>query len=189
MRDKPFVKAAILLLLCLAPLVRAADAPLIHIRNFSQVNDHLYRGGQPGLDGIQQLAAAHISLVIDLREPSEGTEPERRLVQSLGMQYVNVPFPRLSAPSSDQIKRVLSLLAPDDNGRIFVHCWRGKDRTGTVIACYRIQHDGWNPRHALQEAHQNGLSEIQRSMRSFILAFHPEDLPSPALLDRPSSSN
>ena len=28
-------------------------------------------------------------------------------------------------------------------GPIFVHCRRGKDRTGTVIACYRIQHDGW----------------------------------------------
>jgi tyrosine-protein phosphatase SIW14 len=167
-------------LLCAVPLAQAADAAVIHIKNFSQVNDHLYRGGQPDPHGLQQLADAHVSLVIDLREPSEGTEAERRLVQSLGMKYVDVPFPRLSAPTPQEIKRVLSLLVPDDSGRTFVHCWRGKDRTGTVIACYRIQHDGWSPQRALREAHENGLSQIQRSMRSFILGFHVEDLPPPA---------
>jgi tyrosine-protein phosphatase SIW14 len=173
----------VLVLLCLAPISRAADTPVIHIKNFAQVNDHLYRGGQPTQEGIQQLAGAHVSLVIDLREPSEGTEAERRLVQGLGMKYVDVPFPRLAAPSPDQIKRVLSLIAPDDSGRTFVHCWRGKDRTGTVIACYRIQHDGWSAQRALREAHEKGLSMVQRSMRSFILGFHPEDLPLPAGLE------
>ncbi|HEX4772290.1 MAG TPA: tyrosine-protein phosphatase [Bryobacteraceae bacterium] len=168
---------------------RAADGPAIHIRNFSQVNDHLYRGGQPTSEGFQQLATAKISLVIDLREPSEGTEAERRLVQSLGMQYLDVPLPRLSAPSPAQIKRVLSLLVPDDNGRVFVHCWRGKDRTGTVIACYRIQHDGWTPRRALEEASHNGMSGVEHSMRTFILRFQPEDLPAAALFTRPSAGN
>lgn len=178
-----------LFLLCRAPFARAADESAIHIRNFSYVNDHVYRGGQPAPDGFQQLAAAKVSLVVDLREPSEGTEAERRLVQSLGMQYADVPLPRLSAPSPDQMKRVLSLLVPDDNGRVFVHCWRGKDRTGTVIACYRIQHDGWTPQRALQEASQNGLSGVEHSMRSFILQFQPEDLPAPALFARPAVGN
>jgi hypothetical protein len=26
---------------------------------------------------------------------------------------------------------------------VFVDCHAGKDRTGVVIACYRIAHDGW----------------------------------------------
>jgi protein tyrosine/serine phosphatase len=170
-------------------LARAADAPDINIRNFSPVNDHLYRGGQPTPDGFQALAKAKVSLVIDLREPSEGTEAERRLVEGLGMQYLDVPLPRLSAPSQDQMKRVLSLLIPDDNGRVFLHCWRGKDRTGTVIACYRIQHDGWTAQRALQEASENGLSRVEHGMRSFILRFQPQDLPAPALFTRPVASN
>jgi tyrosine-protein phosphatase SIW14 len=183
MRKVSSRRSILLFLWCVTSAVQAADVPVIHIKNFSQVNDHLYRGAQPNPEGFQQLADAHVSLVIDLREPSEGTEAERRLVQGLGMKYVDVPFPRLSAPSAAQIKRVLSLLAPDDSGRAFVHCWRGKDRTGTVIACYRIQHDGWSPQRALSEAHENGLSQVQLSMRSFILGFHPEDLPPPAGLD------
>jgi tyrosine-protein phosphatase SIW14 len=184
-----FIGALGLLFLFCASLAGAADESGIHIRNFSHVNDHVYRGGQPTTNGFQQLAAAKVSLVIDLREPSEGTEAERRLVQSLGMQYADVPLPRLSAPGPDQMKRVLSLLVPDDNGRVFVHCWRGKDRTGTVIACYRIQHDDWSPQRALQEASQNGLSGVEHSMRSFILRFQPEDLPAPALFARPAAGN
>jgi len=158
----------------------AADSTAtVHIRNFSQVNDHLYRGGQPTPDEFTELAALHIAIVLDLREPSSGTESERRAVQGLGMKYMNVPLPRLSSPNPDQIKRVLSLIEPDDAGRTFVHCWRGKDRTGVVIACYRIQHDGWTPDKALAEARQNGMSRVEWGMRSFILEFRPIDLPAP----------
>src|ERR1019366_8567503 len=45
----------------------------------------------------------------------------------------------------NQISRVLGLLAPPASP-VFMHCRRGADRTGTVIACYRITHDGWNNR-------------------------------------------
>jgi protein tyrosine/serine phosphatase len=56
---------------------------------------------------------------------------------------------------------------------VFVHCRRGKDRTGTVIACYRIQHDGWTNIHALEEAKSHGMSFAERSMRAYILHFKP----------------
>jgi protein tyrosine/serine phosphatase len=65
-----------------------------------------------------------------------------------------------------------------------VHCWRGKDRTGTIIACYRIQHDGWSSRQALKEAEQRGLSHAEFGMRSFILKFSPLDLPAPFALNK-----
>lgn len=161
------------------------DPSVVRIHNFSHVNDHLYRGAQPTPEGLRDLATAHVSLVIDLRQPDKTSEAERRLVQSLGMQYIGVPLPPTSAPSSEEVKRVLSLINPDDSGITFVHCWRGKDRTGTVVACYRIQHDGWTPQRALHEASQHGMSEFQRSMRSFILHFQPVDLPRTALLGAP----
>jgi tyrosine-protein phosphatase SIW14 len=155
---------------------RAADAPAIHIRNFGQVNDHVYRGGEPAEEGMRNLSAMHIILDIDLRESGAATEAERRIAQSLGMQYVNIPFPPLTAPSEVQVKRVLSFMEPDDAGRIFVHCRRGKDRTGTVIACYRIQHDGWDNRRAMTEASRYGMSWTEYGMRSFIMHFKPLDI-------------
>jgi protein tyrosine/serine phosphatase len=60
---------------------------------------------------------------------------------------------------------------------VFVHCRRGKDRTGTVIACYRIQHDGWDNRHALEEAKEHGMSSFERAMRAYILSFKPQTVP------------
>ena len=107
------------------------------------------------------------------------TESEKKIAEGLGLQYVNVPCPPLSAPSPAEIKRVLSLIEPDDSPKIFVHCRRGKDRTGTVIACYRIEHDGWNSRHAILEANKYGMSWSEWGMRSFILKFKPIDLPPP----------
>jgi tyrosine-protein phosphatase SIW14 len=156
----------------------------VHIRNFGEVNDHLYRGGEPSSQGLHELAAMHVSTVIDLREPGSGREAERRLAEELGMKYVNIPLPRLSAPSAAEMNRVLSLIVPDDAGRVFIHCWRGKDRTGTVIACYRIQHDGWTLAQALEEAKQNGLSRLEHAMRSFILQFKPVDLPASLAAER-----
>jgi tyrosine-protein phosphatase SIW14 len=54
-----------------------------------------------------------------------------------------------------------------------VHCRRGADRTGTVIACYRITHDGWSNRKALQEATSYGMSWIEFGMQRYVLAFQP----------------
>ncbi len=162
----------------------AADLKPLHVRNFDEVNDHLYRGGVPSNIGLEELAAMHVSLIIDLREPGEGTDAEKQEVRMLGMKYMNLPFRPFSAPSQEQMDSVLSLLLHNDAERIFVHCRRGKDRTGTVIACYRIQHDRWDKRVALHEAVKHGMSFTERGMRSFILDFTPSKPPALAQAGR-----
>jgi hypothetical protein len=47
-----------------------------------------------------------------------------------------------------------------------------------VIACYRIQHDGWDNRRALAEARDYGMSHLEVAMQSFILHFTPLNLAS-----------
>lgn len=87
-----------------------------------------------------------------------------------------VPFRPWSAPSGQQVRSVLALLLNNSQQTTFIHCRRGKDRTGTVIACYRIQHDGWTNQHALEEAIHFGMSRMQRSMRKFIVGFSPQSV-------------
>src|SRR5437868_11954644 len=130
-----------LVLIGLIRLAAGADAAAIHVRNFDRVNEHLFRGGEPSLVGLQELGAMGVKIDIDLRGAGEGTEVEKQAAEKLGMKYVNVPLGQFSAPTNEQMERVLSLLLRNDSETIFVHCRRGKDRTGTVIACYRIQHD------------------------------------------------
>jgi tyrosine-protein phosphatase SIW14 len=171
--------AFVLLFAFSAQYAGAADQPVIHIRNFGQVNEHLFRGAEPSVQGLRDLAKMHVLLDLDLREAGQATETERQEAEKLGIKYVNVPLRALRGPTPDEMKRILSLIYQDDTGKMFVHCWRGKDRTGTVIACYRIEHDGWDSRKAESEAIRYGMSWMQRGMRSFILAFKPIDLPPP----------
>ena len=89
------------------------------------------------------------------------------------MQYVNVPLGGMAAPPDKKISTLLTLL-DDPTGPVFVHCRRGADRTGTVIACYRVKHDGWTNRKALHEAVTYGMSWVEFGMQRYILNFHAE---------------
>jgi tyrosine-protein phosphatase SIW14 len=87
------------------------------------------------------------------------------------MRYLSVPFKGMSAPSDAQIEQVLGLLGDSTSGPVFVHCRRGADRTGTVIACYRIFHDHWQNKDALSEAKHYGMSFIETAMQHYVKNF------------------
>jgi protein tyrosine/serine phosphatase len=87
------------------------------------------------------------------------------------MRYLNVPMSGLTAPSSEQIGKALSILQSNSDNPAFIHCRRGKDRTGTVVARYRILHDHWESRKALSEARSLGMSRLERGMQRYILQF------------------
>jgi tyrosine-protein phosphatase SIW14 len=143
------------------------------VPNFHHVNEHLYRGGQPAPQGIKNLAALGVRTVIDLRGGKEHSEEEQKLVEAAGMHYVHVPMAGLSAPSDQQIATLLDMLDNSASWPVFLHCKRGADRTGTVIACYRMTHDHWDHAKALSEARTNGMSWIERGMQQYILHFEP----------------
>ena len=54
-----------------------------------------------------------------------------------------------------------ALLNDNSAWPVFVHCRRGADRTGTAIACYRIEHDHWTNQQALAEAKTFGMSSME----------------------------
>ena len=97
------------------------------------------------------------------------------------MRYISLPLSGIEPPSDRQIAHALAIIEDAGNGPVFVHCRRGADRTGTVIACYRISHDGWQNRQALDEARGFGMSWIERGMRSFVLHYRPPAAPLPAV--------
>ncbi|MGH9584460.1 MAG: fused DSP-PTPase phosphatase/NAD kinase-like protein [Bryobacteraceae bacterium] len=158
-----------------ATAVFAAEPPAVHVRNFARVDAHVLRGGAPSETGLEDLRALHVSVDLDLREPGKSGALERTEAKRLGIRYVNISMRPFSAPTPGEMKQALALLFAADAGpgRIFVHCRRGKDRTGTVIACYRIERDGWSNWRALLEAKRHGMSIVERGMRSYIAHFHP----------------
>ncbi len=156
----------------------AADVEAPGVPNFHAVNEHVFRGGQPVDAGWNSLAHLGIKLVVDLRPATEHPiQTEENAVKAAGMQYVNVPMKGLGAPAVEIMSKILALMTSDSNGPVFVHCRRGADRTGTVIACYRILHDHWQNQKALQEARSYGMLRLERGMMHFIQNFKPSELP------------
>ena len=142
--------------------------------NFNMVNDQILRGGQPTDDGFKKLAERGVKTVVDLRSLDEHSVPhEKQIVEADGMRFVSIPMKGIGAPTEEQVSRALSVLEDGDNWPVFIHCRRGSDRTGTVLACYRISHDHWKNQKALREARTYGLSGFERAMRTFIEGFKP----------------
>jgi uncharacterized protein (TIGR01244 family) len=158
-------RSRLLLLFALALPALAGSSPE-GIKNFYQVDQNVYRGAQPTEDGFKYLAQIGVKTVIDLRAADERSESEESMVTAAGMKYVSVPMTGLTAPTEAQISRILGVLEAD-NGPVFVHCKRGADRTGVVIASYRIDHDGWDNAHALSEAKARGMSFFQFPRMSY----------------------
>jgi tyrosine-protein phosphatase SIW14 len=145
------------------------------IPNFHQVNDHVFRGAQPAADAWQALAKLGVKTVIDLRRPDEhSTDAEAQAVTAAGMKYFNFPMKGVVAPSDEQVSKILAML--DSKEPVFIHCKRGADRTGAVIACYRIARDGWQHKQALSEAKSLGMSWTQVGLKRYVMSFQPKTL-------------
>jgi len=137
--------------------------------NFQKVDDHVYRGAQPTDTGFKDLAQRGIKTIVDLRSIGEHSQAdEQKVVTDLGMRYVSIPMLGMSTPKEEQVAAVLALLTDAKSGPVFVHCKRGADRTGTVIAVYRIVHDGWLNKRALSEAKSYGMSVFERAMQHYV---------------------
>jgi protein tyrosine phosphatase (PTP) superfamily phosphohydrolase (DUF442 family) len=155
-----------------------ADVNVSGIPNFHQVNAHLYRGAQPSEEGFKGLAKIGVKTIVDLRMPDEhSTSAEEAIVKAAGMRYVNVPMQGVVTPSEASIRKVLALMTSESDGPVFVHCKRGADRTGTVIAVYRMAHDHWGNSQAAHEAKALGMRWTQVGLKHYISSYHaPEAL-------------
>jgi len=126
------------------------------VENAGKISDFLYRGAQPRGEGYAELKKLGISIVVDLRNSkpikSEGGETREQLkVQAAGMRYVEIPTNAFFGPTEAKVATFLQLLHDNPNEKVFVHCYFGDDRTGVMVATYRIAIDHWTSDEAYNE--------------------------------------
>jgi len=172
----PGGRAAGLFIAIALPIAVLAGSQPDGVTNFQKVDDHVYRGAQPTEQGFRSLAKLGIKTVVDLREPGDRSRVEEKIVRAAGMEYVSVPMYGMETPSNDKVVKVLALLEDTGTGPVFVHCKRGADRTGAVIACYRMEHDRWKNDQALTEAKSLGMSFFERAIQRYVREFKPRAL-------------
>jgi len=125
------------------------------VGNFGEVTPLLYRGAQPTYKGFAALAKMGIDIVVDTR--GNRTKTEGKEVRRLGMRYVAIPW-HCPFPHDDVFARFLKLVRENPDKRVFVHCRLGDDRTGMMIAAYRMEAEGWSADKAMREMRQFGFS-------------------------------
>lgn len=122
--------------------VSSPTNPTIKIKNFGQMDERFYRGGQPKERDYKDLALIGIRTVIDLRDDPE--EYEKPLVEQLGMRYINIPMIAKKYPTAEATELFLKTVSDPASGKVFVHCAGGRHRTGAMGAVYRYQFYNWN---------------------------------------------
>ena len=129
----------------------AARVKLTGLPYFGTVSTQLYRGAQPEDGGFAELKKLGIGIVVNLRHEPDEIARERGLVEQQGMQYVSIPWRGKQDPKTEQVAQFLELLRASPDKKVFVHCERGAERTGVMVACYRISSDRWTADQALNE--------------------------------------
>jgi protein tyrosine phosphatase (PTP) superfamily phosphohydrolase (DUF442 family) len=178
----PWHLAAILLIgLAVVPLSSAGDDVLarVPIDRFHKVDERVYRGSQPDAEGFRHLRDIGVRTVINFRLEADAIETgEQQIVESLGMRYVNLPirdgnfFTWFRRIPEEAVARFFGILE-SEQGPFYVHCRRGTDRTGAMVAFYRMAHNGWDAPRAKDEANDVGMRFWYRGLRRQIGTFNP----------------
>lgn len=111
-----------------------------------------YPGAKDELGGrekLEAIRAAGVDAFLDLTEPGEySLRPYE--AELAGLEYRRLAIADFGCPSHEQMREILDAIdAAVAAGRtLYVHCWGGIGRTGTVVGCWLARH-GTPPADAL----------------------------------------
>lgn len=134
------------------------------LNNVGRVAPGVLRGAAVGKDGYATLKALGVKTVIDLRT----TANERKQVEAAGMTAIAIPIEMSRDGLREKVDRVVALLANTANQPVYVHCRHGQDRTGIVIAAYRMKQQGWSQAAAETEMQAFGFNDVWVNFKKFI---------------------
>lgn len=116
-----------------------------NFNNLFKINDSLYRSEQPSKHGMLELQSLGILSVLNLRN---NRSDKRKLgVTNLNGFHIPINTWKLSYADILESLRVIQT----SKKPILVHCWHGSDRTGAVVAAYRMVYENWSKEAAITE--------------------------------------
>jgi tyrosine-protein phosphatase SIW14 len=159
------VSLPLLFLLTLALVMRAAESPPAprvrptdwaqpvigaKLDNFFRVSDGLFRSEQPELADLPALQTLGIRAVLTLRDHHD--DPKK--FAAAGLVLLRYESSAGSLTEADLIAGLR--LLRDAPKPVLVHCWHGSDRTGAVVAAWRMVFQGWAKDAAIDELVNGG---------------------------------
>jgi protein-tyrosine phosphatase len=126
--------------------------PLEALGNFRTVENGFYRSAQPNKEGYVLLRNLGVKTILTLKDDAS---TERRRAAAVGIEVRQVAMSGFAAPTFEQMDRALDVLTAAPRP-LLVHCEHGKDRTGFVVASYRVAVENRPIPDAVSEARNAG---------------------------------
>lgn len=136
------------------------------LENLGQVAPGLYRGSAPSAAGLDSLKGMGIRTVVNLRHYHGATEEKR--CRERGIDYVRIVLASSAAPTDEDVRQFLRVATDPARQPVYVHCYRGKDRTGVMVAAYRMAVEGWTHDEAVREMDAFGFFHGWHDLRAFV---------------------
>lgn len=127
--------------------VSLAGAPNLH-----KVTDTLYRSAQPSAEGMRNLRDLGIKTIVSLR----AFHSDRAEIGNTGLGYEHI-FMKTWHPEREDAVRFLKVATDPQRQPVLLHCQHGADRTGSMVAIYRVAVQGWSMQDAAQEMTEGGF--------------------------------
>jgi protein tyrosine phosphatase (PTP) superfamily phosphohydrolase (DUF442 family) len=143
------------------------------IAGFAWLAPGVARGGQPDGRGFRWLRDQGFRTVITFRQRHD-EEPQ---AAAAGLGLVEIPVQAdlfgSSAPTAAQLATFFATVRDSARRPVFFHCARGRDRTGTFAALYRIEIEGWTNAEAIEEMQAFGYNDFYRDLIGAVRAYRP----------------
>ena len=123
------------------------------IYNYLYYNELLSSSGMPTAEQMKSVAEVGVQVVINLapHDVPNAIPDEAGLVNSLGMQYLNVPV-NWNTPTKEGLDIFMDAMDANQGKKILVHC-EANFRASAFISIYRILRQGWKENDALEVMH------------------------------------
>lgn len=136
----------------------------VSIVNFHEVNDNLYRSGRiyenSEIDQLKKLGVKTILSLDDYGSEENLLNLEKEWSEKNNIELIWKPMSGVNKPTLEQIYTALDIITDSSKKPVLVHCKRGSDRTGIVIAAYRIKYDHKTVEEAKKELRSYGHSRL-----------------------------
>ncbi len=120
------------------------------LENIYQVDSGVYRSEQPSSKEFAMLAEFGLKEVLNLREFHSDDDETEKL--NLRLHRIKIDTGDISEQDILQALKIIK----QRKGSILIHCWHGSDRTGAVIAAYRVIFNQWPKAKAIDELRAGG---------------------------------
>lgn len=177
-----------------ATLAPAAPMPDRYAEVVNTHHDLIFRGGVPndaqlailfesGVPSAQAPGAPlKIKTIVNLLDPASkdgpGIQHESAVAKAHGVTFINIALPWGQPNPTADVQTWFNAVtrARAAKTALYIHCTHGRDRTGSMVAAYRQQFDGWTPQKSLDEMEGAPFNYDPKPypwITTFVLGFKP----------------